>query len=169
MIITGQSRNKLIYPWSITVRCRLSRSSKEDDNAKVRLYLLDRDKPHCIFSFIFWLIALAFSVFYGLKACDIFPREEEIKNLALKVHLAWFNFIGSVVGWAVLWILTRRYWAYIIGGSAAVDPNLWDLLAGFIAFVGITGYLPGTVNYLIFSGLNVADSLMKFFLKLPYK
>lgn len=45
-------------------------------------------------SVVFALMALGFSIFYGLKATTIFPREDH-KGAALW-HQRWFNVSGSV-------------------------------------------------------------------------
>ena len=129
------------------------------------------------FNCIFWFVAIVASGLLGWKAVEIFTevpkkKKEEQPPPSWWWQQRWFNFLGSLVGWAALWVLTRRYWTYILGGPA-IDPNLWDLLAGFIAFVGVTGYLPYTVYGLISSvalvGFKLADSLKDLLPKPPDK
>jgi len=121
------------------------------------------------FNCIFWFIALVASGLLGWKAVEIFTdvakkEKKEQPPPSWWWQQRWFNFLGSIVGWAALRVLIRRYWTYILGGCAA-DPNLWNLLAGFIAFVGVTGYLPYTVYGLISCvyrvGHKLADSLLR--------
>ena len=120
-------------------------------------------KPDCIswivgnFNCIFWIVALVFSVFYAWWAFDVFGVSKEGKPWAWKAHTIWFNLAGSLVGWLALRVLIRRYSAYILGGPGTVDPNWSDLFVGFIAFVGITGYLPYTVSGIISSVYLIAS------------
>jgi hypothetical protein len=128
-----------------------------------------------IFNCIFWFIALVASGLLGWKAVEIFtdvPKKEREEKEKEKQRppswwwqQRWFNFLGSIVGWAALWLLLRRYWTYILG-RCGTDPRLWDLLAGFIAFVGITGYLPYTVYGLISCVYRVGHKLADSFLHL---
>jgi hypothetical protein len=122
------------------------------------------------FNCIFWFIAIVASGLLGWKAVEIFTdvpkkKKEEQPPPSWWWQQRWFNFLGSIVGWAALWVLIRRYWTYILGGCAP-DPSLWDLLAGFIAFVGVTGYLPYTVYGFISSVYRVGHKLADSFLHL---
>ena len=91
--------------------------------------------------FIFVLIAAAGSLFYGLKACEIFGVSTEGKGWSWEVHQLWFNFIGSVAGWALLWTVGHRVHTLVTGTGLAAVP-FGDLILFLVAFVGVTGHLP---------------------------
>lgn len=97
-------------------------------------------------SVVFALMALGFSLFYGLKATTIFPREDH-KGAALW-HQRWFNFAGSVTGWLALYVMAAKVHRCFLANCPA-EFGLGDAVACFIAFVGITGHLPYTAMGLI--------------------
>ena len=107
---------------------------------------------------VFGLVALAFSLFYGAKACDIFDVQVEGKSLAWKAHQFWLNFLGSLVGWFALWALVPRA-APCLLQSCHLDLTLGDLALFFLAFVGVTGFLPVTIVGLVDSVKQVAAKL----------
>jgi hypothetical protein len=51
------------------------------------------------------------------------------------------NFAGSAVGWAALYCLAAKVHRCFVVQCAA-EFGLGDMVASFIAFVGITGHLP---------------------------
>jgi len=79
-----------------------------------------------------------------LKACDVFAVQSDNRPWAWWVHQFWFNFVGSLFGWAALWFLARKVWL-CISTSCPAQLDLSDGLAIFMAFVGITGHLPYAV------------------------
>jgi hypothetical protein len=104
---------------------------------------------------VFWLIALSASAWYGWNAVAIFEpqqhkkaRDQHVDELdyprAWWWHQRWLNFLGALVGWLAFWFLGRKYVGYLVSACTAT-PNAWDIAAAVIAFVGMTGYLPGTI------------------------
>jgi len=104
------------------------------------------------FNSLFWFVGLGFSSFYGFKALTVFEVEPGSKPKAWKFHLFWFNFVGSVVGWAVLWVLSRKVWLYLQAKSPD-QVNPWDIAFLLVAFVGITRHLPYAL-FGILRGIN---------------
>ena len=91
----------------------------------------------------FALVGLIFSVFHGAMAADIFMSADarKGKSWAWHVHQFWLNFCGSVAGWAALWFIIEKVSALLVSpGSAA--PQWSDAALFFLAFLGVTGYLP---------------------------
>src|SRR6266496_6338830 len=96
-----------------------------------------------IWPVVLGLVAIAFSVFYGLKAFDIFEVDHAKKPKAWKFHQFWLNFAGSLAGWLMFWVAVRR--GCLVAGSAEHALKTSDFILFLIAFVGITGFLPLSV------------------------
>lgn len=92
-------------------------------------------------SYIFLAVGLLASLLYGWKACDAFDVSAKDKPWAWRVHQFWFNFAGSLFGWAAAWFVARKGWQCLaVSCPAQLDWSDAGLIA--IAFVGITGHLP---------------------------
>jgi hypothetical protein len=90
------------------------------------------------------LAALAFSLFFGFKATDIFEVATAGKSRAWKFHQFWLILVGSASGWIALWFVARK--AYFCSQEGCpTRPSFWYGIMLFIAFIGITGFLPITV------------------------
>ena len=89
------------------------------------------------------LVAIAFSMFYGLRAFEIFGVDHDKKPFAWKFHQFWLNFAGSLAGWLILWVAGRR--VSIVIGSTDQALKMSDFILFLVAFVGITGFLPLSV------------------------
>ena len=95
----------------------------------------------------FWVVALVASILYGRNAIAIFTgvtAEEAKARPAWRRHQQWLNFAGSMFGWGSLWLLLRRF-CPCLADQCAAEPFTLDLSVGalaFVAFIGITGYLP---------------------------
>jgi hypothetical protein len=121
----------------------------------------------------YWLVALVASALYGWKAVEIFtdvPNHKGKPPSAWWWHQRWLNFAGSVVGWVALWVVGKKLLPCFLTECAA-EPSIWLALSTFIAFVGVTGYLPFTVVGLV-SGASVlaskaADVVKELFPKPP--
>ena len=76
-------------------------------------------------------------------APSIFLSDEDrkAKSWARYLHQFWLNFGGSVVGWVALWIITQKL-AAILAAPETAAPQWSDAALFFLAFLGITGYLP---------------------------
>ena len=72
------------------------------------LRLVRSHMPTNICPLAFALVGLGFSLFYGLKAFDIFEVDRANKPRAWKFHQFWLNFVGSAAGWVILWIVIQR-------------------------------------------------------------
>jgi hypothetical protein len=62
--------------------------------------------------------------------------------LPYRFHQIWFNLVGCAFGWAALWWLVRILWGTWLSPAPAGHPAWSDLVLGFVALVGISGYLP---------------------------
>ena len=100
--------------------------------------------PPVWFDLGFAVVALAMSVLYAANAFDIFGVETDKQAPAWKSHQYWFNFAGSIFGWAALWVLVPNGWI-AVSTEHSWSVTGWDLVLVGIAFVGITGHLPFAV------------------------
>lgn len=99
----------------------------------------------------FWLVALSFSLFYSFYAFKIHLTDENFikaqkknNNFAWLFHQWWFNFIGSITGWSILWILIPPFFL-IFCQQTTSHISFKEFLLLLIALLGITGYLPLTL------------------------
>ncbi len=95
------------------------------------------------FVVVFSLVAFVFSIFHGAMAADIFVSADarKGKSWAWHVHQFWLNFCGSVAGWAALWFIIQKV-AALVASRATAAPQWSDAALFFLAFLGVTGYLP---------------------------
>lgn len=95
-------------------------------------------------SALFTIIAIGMSVFYGLRACEIFSVSTTDRKTSWRFHQFWLNFLGSGVGWVAAWAVLRATVECASADCAlSVSPSAVSLF--FLAFVGVTGYLPATI------------------------
>ena len=80
-------------------------------------------------------------------------------KLAWTLHQIWFNFIGSLAGWAALYPIAIKFERFVIRTEMS-EFGIWDAIACFVGIVGITGHLPLAV-YSIVSGLAIASSYIR--------
>jgi len=115
----------------------------------------------CWFNASFWVVGFAFSLFLGAKAPEIFvsSKDREGKPWAWHVHQFLLNFAGSVSGWVALWFIVRNV-AFVIAAHTATAPQLSDAALFFLAFLGITGYLP-------FAVLTSVNAIRELIAKIP--
>ena len=106
----------------------------------------------------FTVIGLAFSFFYGWKAFDIFRIEGKDMPPALKFHQFWLNFLGSIVGWLMLWVALRRLGFVIASPDHPLKVS--DFILLLVAFIGVTGYLP-------FAILTSVQAIKELISKIP--
>jgi len=93
---------------------------------------------------VFWLLALALSLFHGLAFASVFSMSTSGKGWAWKLHQFWLNFLGSLVGWIAFWFLFRSV-IECAEGSCPFQFGWTDVGMFFLAFLGVTGYVPFTV------------------------
>lgn len=102
----------------------------------------------CLWIVAYWLLALASSGLLGYYALDIHQvvGRDDLPDSA-RWQQRWLNFVGALVGWSVLWPLIRKYGPCLLadGRPSGAAPDGWAAFAGLIAFLGITGYLPGSI------------------------
>ena len=108
---------------------------------------------------IFASIAVLFSLFYGLSVHEIFRVTKLGVPISFRFHQFWLNFVGSLFGWGALWFVAKEVMSAIVSESIAFVSLKFCTLA-FIAFIGITGFLPFTVNLLITRMHEVAEKLL---------
>jgi hypothetical protein len=119
--------------------------------------------PLCV-RIIYAAVAIVASALYGWYAVEIFlgvpapGKLEHRKFLSWRIHQGWFNFCGSIVGWICLWILGVKWVPFAIADNY---PSLsWgDVGLAFIAFIGVTGYLPSAVYTIVQTGALVLSRL----------
>ena len=93
---------------------------------------------------LFAAVAIGMSVFYGLRACEIFSVSLSDRKPSWRFHQFWLNFLGSGVGWVAAWAVLRATVECASADCAlSVSPSAVSLF--FLAFIGITGYLPATI------------------------
>ncbi len=98
---------------------------------------------------MFVVIAFILSLFLGLNCLEIFDvdvKDQKSFPKSRRVQQIWFNFTGSLFGWGALWCLLQR--ASVILGQCSPSKTgqaTWsDFALAFVAFVGVSGYLPYT-------------------------
>jgi hypothetical protein len=72
---------------------------------------------------------------HNVKVPEEYPR-------AARIHQRWFNFTGSLAGWVALWCLVRRAGGVSWFSSSSGQATGSDFALAFVAFVGVSGYLP---------------------------
>ena len=92
----------------------------------------------------FWTLALIASIFFGLKAFDLFGVSTKGRTGAWLVHQFWLNFLGSAFGWTAGWFIIRKVWLSL-DATGPMDFGWLDAVWIAVAFVGMTGYLPYVV------------------------
>jgi hypothetical protein len=95
-------------------------------------------------SVLYCVVAFAMSLFYGLRACEIFTVPTENRPRSWRIHQFWLNFLGSAVGWVAAWaVLQATLECASTPCSLSLSPSAIALF--FLAFLGVTGHLPVTV------------------------
>lgn len=115
--------------------------------------------PQCIY----FAIALVVSLFFGVCAPKMFQVKTATWDRFTWVHQFWLNFVGSMTGWICLWLISGRISAWLLA-TPPVDLGSWDMFIAFVAFIGITGYLPMASVQLI---QNIGGWLGKLAEKVP--
>jgi len=105
-----------------------------------------------LWHWLYFLVALAMSVFYGLSACAIFSVPTEKRPTSWRFHQFWLNFLGSGIGWGAAWALLSSVLA-CGSGSCPLSVSASAVLLFFLAFLGTTGHLPAAIVGLI-GGIN---------------
>lgn len=90
--------------------------------------------------FVYWVIGVGFSIFYGVKAVDIFKAPQSL--CCQFFHQFWFNFIGSITGWFILFYLIFIKSKFLTLGY---EISLTEIPLVIIAILGIVGLLPYTL------------------------
>lgn len=116
-----------------------------------------------ILTIILAVAGIAFSIFFGCKACAIFvdQKSEEAsseRTSSFKFYQFWFNFLGSMFGWAALWILLDSH-DWLLATSHR-ELQLSDGVLFFTAFVGMTGHLPMTMMGVVLTLGEVVKKLL---------
>jgi hypothetical protein len=93
--------------------------------------------PHWIW-FAYSMVAFVASCWFGWKATTIFEVPVLEGWSAKRTAQFWFNFVGSITGWAALFFVAYRV---VIDGDLH-HFEVWDALGVLVAFLGITGHLP---------------------------
>jgi hypothetical protein len=96
----------------------------------------------------FWAVALVVSALRGVYSENIFggqPKDaaswsiRHVWSTPSHAHQAWFNFVGSLAGWAALWTLAPPKW---LTSTPTVVVSWGSAALAVAAFAGITGHLP---------------------------
>src|SRR5437763_1508580 len=96
------------------------------------------------FTTTFAVVAFAFSLFYGFAATSIFEVKTSGTSRSWRFHQWWLNFLGSAVGWVAAWFLLHKIVA--VAHSPATVAIQWsDAALFFLAFVGVTGFMPFSI------------------------
>jgi hypothetical protein len=94
----------------------------------------------------FWGLAVVVSGLLGIYCFEVHFVDEGKYPRAARIQQRWFNFLGSIFGWGALWCLVRRFWPVWSLSSSSGQPTFSDFGLAFVAFVGISGYLPYAVD-----------------------
>jgi hypothetical protein len=95
----------------------------------------------------FWGVAVMVSFLLGRFCFEVHVITVPDKYpLAARMEQWWFNFIGALFGWAALWCLVLRIRSAWRLSPPSGRPTFLDLGLAFVAFVGISGYLPYAVK-----------------------
>lgn len=99
----------------------------------------------CWFVVTFWVVAFVGSGLLGVYCREVHEIEKARLSGVRLAQQMWFNFIGALFGWAALWCLARHAWsAAWLRSSSTGTVTVSDFALGFVAFVGVSGYLPVT-------------------------
>jgi hypothetical protein len=107
-----------------------------------RILVLDIANP--IVHWGYFGLAVLGSLFYGFGCYTalVAPRPEKLVAL---VHQFWFNAAGAAIGWIAGWVVLVN-WLSCPGYLCRGEPKGWTIAAAILAFVGVTGHLPLTIN-----------------------
>jgi len=104
--------------------------------------------PSSLWHWLFGCAALAMSLFYGWSACAIFSVTKEGRPSSWRFHQFWLNFLGAAVGWLAAWALLGSVLECNSSKcTLSVAPSAIALF--FLAFLGVTGYLPAALVGLV--------------------
>lgn len=94
---------------------------------------------------IYWVIAVAASFPLGWWALEIHGVKET--SIPMRWQQRWLNFVGALIGWVALWLLLLQYGGCFMAAACpkGAAPSWWAVLDAVVAFVGMGGYLPGTI------------------------
>ncbi len=105
---------------------------------------------------LYGALAILLSLFYGLHAVTMWPLDDQMKESRkdrpwrhwratfdhpLLAHQAWFNFVGSLIGWIMGGFLVLRISSIGRDRIGLVEFGLF-----LVATLGISGYLPRTIH-----------------------
>lgn len=115
------------------------------------------------------VLGILASLFYGLNAINIFFPKAKVQDTksehwSWKVHQFWLNFLGSLVGWIILYFLLKRI-DFLKGNNCSFVLSIRDFIYGLLAFIGITGYLPMTIVGLVNSVTSLAQKVIELLTK----
>jgi len=108
----------------------------------------------------FWIVAILFSIFYSIKAFEIHKVTRSKDDKSFLFHQYWLNFLGSLVGWTILWIVLPN----LVSGIEHKCTNYISVKEIFLligAFLGITGHLPMALVGLALSFRTLVDKFIK--------
>jgi hypothetical protein len=97
-----------------------------------------------ICTIIFWVFAIISSIFYSAFALKIHLVTLQEGNAPWIIHQRWFNFVGSIIGWIILWIILPDL-LQAFGLQSTKAFSLKEIILCLLALLGITGHLPMTL------------------------
>lgn len=106
------------------------------------------------FKFFYWILAISSSLYYSRHAFEIHQdKRHAIVSAPFKNHQHIFNFLGSFIGWILLWINLPSLWnAVTWQDTLAFDTK--EIVILFLSFLGITGHFP-MIGYGIAKGVEL--------------
>jgi hypothetical protein len=113
----------------------------------------------CWFETFFWIFAVAMSFFHGSQAVKIFSVEAPRHSTVWNIHQFWFNLCGSLSGWVALWFLLQKISVSLMA-PATTSAQWSDVGLFFLAFIGVTGYLPFAVITGVTSFKEIASKVI---------
>ena len=94
------------------------------------------------FGFFYWILAFCAAFYYSRYAFEIHQDKRDInESTPFKNHQHVFNFLGSFIGWILLWIILPTLWSAITWQDTFAFSTK-EIVILFLSFLGITGHFP---------------------------
>jgi hypothetical protein len=115
--------------------------------------------PDSVLHWLFVVLGVGASVFYGVAACSVFGVTSQGRSRAWRIHQFWLNLLGSAVGWVAAWaVLGAVAECQATACSLSLSPSAVAVFV--LAFLGVTGHLPAALVGLVGGIAELAAKLV---------
>jgi hypothetical protein len=122
--------------------------------------------PMC--TIIFWVLAALLTTFYTFWAYKIhngqtYHKYYKLDGKKIEARLIgqrWFNFLGSIAGWLILWILLPCL-THSFSTQSTDCLSSKDIILFLLSLIGISGYLPLALFGIARSANELANKIGK--------